>query len=92
MVKIAISCQYCIYTPNMVPLSNGGDEMINYAPLWETMRKKGVTQYRLIKHYRISAAQINRMKKNMSVSAHTLEAFCKILDCRVEDVIEIRNE
>lgn len=76
----------------MVPLANGGDEMINYAPLWETMRKKGVSQYRLIKHHGISAAQINRMKKNMHVSAHTLEMFCKILDCRVEEVIEIKNE
>lgn len=63
--------------------------MISYSPLWETMQKKGISQYKLMKHYGVSTAQISRMKKNMYVSAHTLEMFCQILDCRVEDVIEI---
>lgn len=66
--------------------------MISYGPLWETMKRKGISQYKLIHHYGVSAAQVNRLKKNMYVSVHTLETFCKILDCRVEDVIEIRNE
>lgn len=62
--------------------------MISYEKLWSTMKEKGVTQYTLIKKYRISPAQITRMKRNESVSTHTIEMFCKILDCRVEDVME----
>jgi len=63
--------------------------MISYERLWETMKKKGVTQYRLIAHYKISAGQIGRLKKNMHVSTHTLEMFCNILQCPVEDILEI---
>ena len=62
--------------------------MISYEKLWKTMKEKGVTQYTLIKTYRISPAQITRLKRNESVSTHTIEMFCKILSCRVEDVME----
>ena len=62
--------------------------MISYDPLWETMRQKGVTQYALIHKYRISPGQITRLKRNESVSTHTIEIFCKILDCQVGDIME----
>ena len=62
--------------------------MISYQPLWETMREKGVTQYKLINKYHVSPSQITRLKREESVSTHTIEMFCKILDCRVEDVME----
>ena len=62
--------------------------MISYENLWETMRIRGITQYALIKQYHVSPAQITRMKRNESVSTHTIEMFCKILGCRVEDVME----
>lgn len=63
--------------------------MITYQRLWETMKKRNMTTYRLIKDYGISSGQIDRMKKNMYVSTHTIEMFCIILDCRVEDVMEL---
>ncbi len=66
--------------------------MISYARLWDTMRKKGITQYALIKQYHISPAQITRLKRNESVSTHTIEIFCEILDCRVEDIMEYIKE
>lgn len=63
--------------------------MVSYDRLWETMKKKGISQYRLINHYKVSAGQIGRMKKNMHVSTHTLEVFCNILQCPVEEIMEI---
>ena len=66
--------------------------MISYAKLWKTMQKRGVTQYALIKTYHISPAQITRQKRNESVSTHTIDMFCKILHCRVEDVMEYIEE
>ena len=51
------------------------------------MKKKGITQYSLIKKYGISPAQITRLKRNESVSAHTIDMFCEILQCNVEDVM-----
>ena len=62
--------------------------MISYRRLWETMRKQGVTQYALINTYHISPGQITRLKRDESVSTHTIEMFCKILNCRVEQVME----
>ena len=61
--------------------------MISYDNLWKTMKKRGITQYALIKTYNISPAQITRLKRNESVSTHTIEVFCKILECNVEDVM-----
>ena len=62
--------------------------MISYDRLWETMRAKGVTQYALIKQHGVSPAQITRLKRNESVSTHTVEMFCRILDCQVSDIME----
>lgn len=62
--------------------------MISYRRLWETMRAKGISQYALIHTYHISPAQITRLKRNESVSTHTIDTFCKILQCRVEDIME----
>ena len=62
--------------------------MISYNNLWSVMKEKGVSQYALIKTYGISPAQITRLKRNESVSTHTIEIFCKILDCKVGDIME----
>ena len=61
--------------------------MISFDNLWKTMKKMGITQYALIKIYNISPAQITRLKRNESVSTHTIEVFCKILQCNVEDIM-----
>ena len=61
--------------------------MISYDNLWKTMQEKGVSQYTLIKKYNISPGQITRLKRNESVSTHTIEMFCKILKCKVEDIM-----
>lgn len=63
--------------------------MVKYTRLWETMKQKNVSQYRLIKYYGISAGQIGRLKKNMYVSTHTIDVLCNILQCAVEDVMEV---
>ena len=67
--------------------------MITYRRLWETMREKGMTQYALIHWHGVSPGQLTRLKRNESVSTHTIEVFCQILNCRVEDIMEyIREE
>lgn len=61
--------------------------MIVYDKLWQTMKEKGITQYALIKQYKISPAQITRLKRNESVSTHTIDVFCNILGCDVCDIM-----
>ena len=61
--------------------------MISYDNLWNVMKERGVSQYALIKTYHVSPAQITRLKRNESVSTHTIEMFCKILQCDVTDIM-----
>ena len=65
--------------------------MIVYEKLWETMKKKGISQYALIKTHHVSPGQITRLKRNESVSTHTIDMFCEILRCKVEDIMEYRD-
>lgn len=62
--------------------------MISYDRLWQTMKEKGVSQYALIKKYNVSPGQITRLKRNESVSTHTIDTFCRILKCNVEDIMQ----
>lgn len=61
--------------------------MISYDKLWQVMKEKRVSQYMLIKNYHVSAGQLTRLRRNESVSTHTIEVFCKILDCQPGDLM-----
>ncbi len=61
--------------------------IISYEPLWETMRRKGVTTYALIKNYSFSRGTLESLKQGRNISTSTLNDLCRILDCRVEDVL-----
>ena len=62
--------------------------VISYEKLWHTMKEKGISQYALIKQYGISPGQITRLKRNESVSTHTIDTFCRILQCDVCDIMQ----
>lgn len=67
--------------------------MISYDPLWETMRRKNITTYTLIKEYNFSRGTLDSLKQNRNISTATLDDICEMLDCRVEDVlVYIPNE
>ena len=66
--------------------------MIVFDRLWVTMKERGISQYRLIKEYKVSTGQLDRLRKNGNVNAYTLDQLCKILHCRLEDIAEYREE
>ena len=65
--------------------------MISYAPLFEAMKEKKITSYRLEK-LGFSRATYYSIQKGNSVSTNTINQLCKILKCNVTDVIEFINE
>ncbi len=65
--------------------------MIVFDKLWETMRIKGISQYKLIKQYGFSTGQLDRLRKNENVNSYTLNTLCEILDCKLEDIAEFRK-
>ncbi len=62
--------------------------MINYRPFWKTVKERGESTYTLINKYGISSATIARMRSGGGISTNKIDDFCKILHCRVEDIIE----
>ena len=65
--------------------------MIVYDKLWETLKRKGISQYKLIREYKISTGQLDRLRKNDNVSTYTLNQLCTILDCDLSDIAEFRK-
>lgn len=60
--------------------------MISYEPFWATLKRKNVTTYTLREKFNISPNTLTRMKNNKYLSMRTIEDFCRILDCRLEDI------
>lgn len=52
------------------------------------MKEKNISQYKLIKDYKVSTGQLDRLRKNGNVNTFTLDQLCKILNCRLEDIAE----
>ncbi len=62
--------------------------MIRYDRLWVTLKEKNISQYSLIKDYGIDKAQLQRLRDNAVVKTIILNRLCRILDCRIEDIME----
>ena len=60
--------------------------MIVFDKLWDTLRKKDISQYKLIKEYGFSTGQLDRLRKNENVNSFTLNRLCEILNCKLEDI------
>ena len=65
--------------------------IIVFDKLWDTMRRRNISQYKLIKEYKISTGQLDRLRKNGNVNTYTLNQLCEILDCTLEDIAEYRK-
>lgn len=61
--------------------------MIDYSPLWETLEKQGVSQYRLLQDKILDNKALDRIKKSENITMITLERICKYLNCTPNDVV-----
>lgn len=53
--------------------------MIKFDKLFKTLKENGISQYTLYTYYGVSRSQIQRLKKNQSVTTHTLDTILNIL-------------
>ena len=70
----------------MHPVMFGVVDLIDYGPLWETMKKKGVSQYRLLQEG-IDNKTLDSLKKNKNITMLTLEKISAIVGCQPGDVV-----
>ena len=61
--------------------------MISYEPFYQTLLKKGVTEYQLIFKQGFSANTIHRIKHGYDISTKTIDALCFALDCEVGEIL-----
>ena len=66
--------------------------MIVLDKLWETLKKRDISQYKLIKDYGFSSGQLDRLRKNANVNSYTLNQLCEILQCELSDIAEFISE
>ena len=64
--------------------------MLDYSPMWETMQRKGITQYRLLRSG-LDNKTLDAIKKGNNITMLTLEKICNILDCTPNDVIQFKK-
>ena len=62
--------------------------MISYRPFWETLKREKVSTYALIFQHHISSSRITRIRKGEAITTTSIDELCRILHCRVEDIIE----
>lgn len=62
--------------------------MISYEPLWETMKRRGVSTYTLIKNHHFSKGTLDSLKQGRNISTATLNELCNILECDVQEVLK----
>jgi putative transcriptional regulator len=66
--------------------------VITFEPLWDTLKRKGISQYTLIKQYGVITGTMDALRKNRSVMLNTLNDLCSILQCEVSDVIRFISD
>ena len=61
--------------------------MIDYSPLWQTMRERNVSQYQLLKSG-IDNKTLDSLKKNKNITLLTVERLCRIIECTPNDIVQ----
>lgn len=63
--------------------------IIDYSPLWETMRRNNISQYQLIKSG-IDNKTLDSIKKNKNITMLTLEKLCNTVGCTPNDIVQFK--
>ena len=76
------------YNPHNRKCQEGGYDMIVFNKLWNVMKQKGVSTYKLREECGIDSKTIRRLKANDNMETKTLNKLCAVLECRIEDIME----
>ena len=66
--------------------------MITYEPFFETLKRKGITTYKLINEYNFSKGTLDSLKQNKNITMETLNYICNLLECETCDVIKYTRD
>lgn len=61
---------------------------VNYNRLWKLLIDKNINKTELIRKTGITSNAMAKMGKNETVQLDVLIKICKILDCKIDDIVE----
>ena len=64
--------------------------MIDFSPLWETMKERNITQYYLLQNG-IDNKTLDSLKKNKNITLLTMEKLCDIIGCTPDDIVRFKK-
>lgn len=65
---------------------------VSYKKLFHMMIEKDMTNAQLAKQAGISANIITRLKRNTYISLESVEKICKVMDCKIDEIVEFTEE
>ncbi len=65
--------------------------VLDYSPMWETMQKKNISQYGLLKAG-IDNKTLDAIKKGRNITLLTLEKLCMIMNCTPNEIVRFKTE
>ena len=65
---------------------------ISYDPFWKTIKDKGLNQYILINKMGVRSSLIHKLRHDLDIRVSTLPDLCELLQCKIEDIVELKEE
>ena len=62
---------------------------VSYKRLWKLLIDKDMKKRNLKEAANLSPSLMSSLNQDKSVTVNTLSRICEVLDCRIEDVMEI---
>jgi len=60
--------------------------IFDYSPLWETLRRTGISQYQLLKAG-IDYKTLDSLRKGKNITVATMKKLCEIIGCTPNDIV-----
>ena len=64
----------------------------SYNKLWKLLIDKKMNKTQLRQSAKITTNAMSKMAKDEPVTLETLEKICSVLDCNIEDIVEVITE
>ncbi len=65
---------------------------VSYKKLFHLMIEKDMTNAKLQQQAGFSANIITRLKRNSYISLESIESICRVMNCKVDDILEFVPE
>jgi len=65
---------------------------VSYKKLFHMMIEKDMTNAQLMQETGFSANIITRLKRNGYISLESIESICRVMNCKVDDILEFVSE